>query len=833
MIILLLLISQFVHPEINKAGNQFHLPQDSVITHSYDVLKYNLTVEFFTPYDTLAGMVVITFSPNQNMDTLPVHLGQAMTVDSITMNNILQSYHRIEDTIYVSLTSALPPHLVSEISIYYQGKPIDGLFQAFSGFLTDVEINQAAKQWWPCFDYCWDKADLGIELHITVPENLYPVSNGVLTGIDSISGNRLTFHWVHQHPIATYLVAILASNYLVLQRNYHGYPLIYYAIPGYEYMAEMMLDSTEVIMSLFDTLIDTFPFADEKLGQIQSGGRGAMENQTCIRYAPNSWLSPITHAHEIAHSWWGDALTCINYQQMFINEGTTSYYECLATRVLQGDEGFNQRLEHMRQGGLDCDDQHHWPIINSPDPFGLNVYWKGAWFHHMLRNLIGDTLYYPAMRAFYHQYKGGNASITDLQNTLEQYYKLEPLDWFFQQWLYRPDYPQLNLWWYHHQQYLHINITQVQPDSFIYKIPLELGLWYGNSCSVSREYLMEQRELIIQELISCPDSITMDPQMKLYFRPRRITPLAQSVLIIDDGQSQNLGINYQNICDQINIPNLLWAVESLGSPPCSLIQQVFSIFWITGRIQNPLDSIDRERLNFIITNHYPLAIFSTHAASQLSQTSFLEDTLGVIFSGDSGYSNQLVGNQQDPIGNGFSWYINPVQRYEFIYPSVQGEGCAYFQNSDYGIIRSKSNFQIVFSTVDITDILPQPESATPLNLIRRILQYFGYPVNCPLPPPHSTPCNLVIEYQDNGSIMFKLTAPISAQLTIWDLTGRKLINWDLQKDNFILWDGTDHQGQILPSGRYIVKLNLNNQGAGENLPDLNSVVESYQVFLIK
>lgn len=833
MIIILLLISQFLHPEINKTGNQFYYPADSVITHSYDVLKYNLSVEFYPPYDTLSGKVIITFKTNQSIDTVPVHLGHTMIVDSIVSNNVIQNYNRIEDTIYVLLTSTVPPHLIDELTIYYQGKPVDGLFQAFSGFLTDVEINQAAKQWWPCFDFCWDKADQGIEIHVTVPENLYPVSNGILTGIDSISGNRVTFHWVHQHPIATYLVAVLASQYSVIQRNYHGYPLIYYAIPGYEYMAEMMLDSTEIIMSLFDTLIDTFPYADEKLGQAQSGGRGAMENQTCIRYAPNSWISPIIHAHEIAHSWWGDALTCINYQQMFINEGTTSYYECLATRVLQGESGFQQRLEHMRQGGLDYDDQHHWPIMNSPDPFGLNVYWKGAWFHHMLLNLIGDSLYYPAMRAFYHQFKGGNASISDLQNTIEQYYKLQSLDWFFQQWLFETDYPQLDLWWYHHQQNLHISLTQVQINPFTFKIPLELGFWYGNSCSISPEYLMEGRHLIITEFRACPDSITMDPQMKLFFRPHRITPLAQSVLIIEDDNHQNLGINYQQLCDQIEVPNLLWTVESLGAPPCSLIEQVSSVFWITGRASSPLDSIDRERLSFIITHHYPLAIFSANLAGQLDQTPFLTDTLGVIFSGDSGFATQLVGNPQDPIGSNLTWSISPDHRYQFIQPSSQGEGCAYFPDAYYGIVRNKNNFLTVFSTVDIADISVNEGSATALDLIRRILQYFGYPVGRPLSPQPPSPAHLSIVYQDNGWILFELNNSCWAELTLWDLSGRKLIKWILKENDFIIWDGTDRRGQTLPTGRYIVMLNQNNNKSNTLPSNINSAVETYQVFLIK
>ncbi len=634
----------------------------------------------------------------------------------------------------------------------------------------------------------------------------------MLDSIDTLGGNKLKFHWDHHHPITTYLIAVAAYDYVIIERNFMGYPLIYYAMPGYESVAQTMLDSCEIVLAMLDTLIAPYPFADEKFGQCHAYGTGAMEHQTCIEYGANRWDNPITHAHEMIHQWYGNDVTCINYGNMFLNEGTTEYYECLSILLLRGVEAYKDGLEYRRNEALITDNIYHQTIINNPNPFHAGcVYYKGSWFHHMLRNLMGDSLYFPAMREYYQLFRGGNVSITDLQNVIESYYQ-DSLEWFFHQWLEETDHPLLNIIWIHDNDTLKVNICQVQTfGPSVFKIPVELGVWSGGSYTVYGPYWMEDSaNLAVSIVCSEPDSITVDPELKLYFKLDDIITENYLLLVDDDGGGSFQG-KYTEIFDLIGLEYYSWDCNQQGLPPDLISNNVKAVLWITGDEVDPLSQADRDKIGTIIDNDVPIAIFSPGAVDQLQGTSFLNDTLGCTFTGSTTNITEFTGQGGDPIGDGGVWYTLPVHSSFTLTPNGSGVGCVYWDTAGYGVVRN-DQMNLVFSTVDLKYIYNMTGYQTRKDLIVRILNHQG--LNVPVEeieqqPVVYQPNTLDIRYISQGLIRFTVTVDHPTQLCIYDITGRIVQRWDIEGERVIEWRGEDIDGRILPGGRYFAVMSSN------------------------
>ncbi|MGC9366838.1 MAG: M1 family metallopeptidase [bacterium] len=800
------------HPE-NKFDPQQVFYPDSVIEHSYNVLHYDLELEFFAPFDSLAGKCTMIAQATQSIDSIPLHFGQAMHIDSIVIDGSNCGYSQIADTVYIDMPGSYSNGDSFVSQFYYQGKPSNGLFPDNGGFYTFNQTIEAAKQWYPCFDYCWDKADSGVDYHITVPDNLTAVASGLLTSVDTLSGNRLTYHWEHNYSIVTYNIAMAAYEYVKLERTFHGYPLEYYALPAYQQSAQNMLDSSEVVLELYDTLICLYPFHEEKLAQCQTPAfGGAMEHQTAIIYGLGTFDAASTHAHEIAHSWWGDALTCINYREMFLNEGTTSYFECLGVRALRGDSGFVVRLMTMKGYALSFDDTYHLPIINTQFPFGTHVYYKGAWFHHMLKDMIGDSVYFAAMKDYFQTYKWGNASVTDLRLKMEQHAQ-DTLEWFFHQWLELPDHPKLTVKWGFKNDSVLINIQQVQNNGIIYTFPLEIGFWKDDSLYQVEQLWFEDSLHIIEVASLQPDSISLDPNFVLYFY--LVDNFCyNNLFLVDDDQGANYQNYYQQVLNDLGVSYTYWDVSSQGLPPDSLLEMTCGVMWFTGDDPSPLSSADREKIKYFIDNQIPLALFSPGLAAQLADSSFLQDTLGCNYTGNTSNLIDFIGATGDTIGHDCIWYNLPVHHSSIVFPT-SAVGSAMWGSSGYGLLHQDS-YNIVFSTVSLKYFYNQSGYSTKQTFISRILNYMGIPCSVGIeevfhPPVTVEDNNLKVSYLAGGELSFHVEATGPTELLVFDVMGRLVRKWEVNNVMDIRWRGQDLFGRQVSPGRYFVILSGDQQ----------------------
>lgn len=308
----------------------------------------------------------------------------------------------------------------------------------------------------PCKQYLTDKAD-SVFIYITVPAGQVAVSNGLLKEKINMPGNKVQFKWESRYPIAYYLIFFGISDYTEYSYRFFDpqfndsvfFQNFIYKKPGFLESSKPDIDITVQIIKLYEKLTGVaYPFRKEKYGHVTSPISGGMENQTMtMLYNYNFELV----AHELGHSWFGDLVTCSDWQNIWINEGFASYMEYLA-------------LEHMKPG-----DEVSWlksaliQVLYEPEgtvfvPENLKwndtrifntalTYKKGAYILHMLRkNINNDAIFFNILKSYLTKYAYSNASADDFMAVAENVYG-SGLHEFFRQWFYGRGYPVVRFYW--------------------------------------------------------------------------------------------------------------------------------------------------------------------------------------------------------------------------------------------------------------------------------------------------------------------------------------------------------------------------------------------------
>jgi aminopeptidase N len=235
---------------------------------------------------------------------------------------------------------------------------------------------------------------------------------------------------------------------------------------------------TADMIDIFGEYFGKYPFAEEKYGMAQFQWGGAMEHQTCSSmgsYGEN------TIAHELAHQWWGNLVTCSNFHHIWINEGFATYSEALYWGAKNGDAAYHA---HMALKNNDAGGSVYRPDTSTVgNIFSWNhVYQKGAWVLHMLRHVIQDEAFFNSFLEFREMFQYSHASTEDFQGVAESQYG-ESLEWFFDQWIYGSGKPHYRWWW--HSEVAHesglnkvtIQIDQIQNSEYpIFKMPIDIKI---------------------------------------------------------------------------------------------------------------------------------------------------------------------------------------------------------------------------------------------------------------------------------------------------------------------------------------------------------------------
>lgn len=381
----------------------------------------DLAIEVLPEAKTLNGVATLTFTAKGSLTHLVLDLDDAIPPSSITIN----AMHRPMSAVSMrggKLRIALPgvAHAGDRIvaKIAYGGKPHaaarppwdDGVVWSKTAdgrpWIGTTAQGFGCDLFWPCLDFPTGEPAL-VDLHITVPEGLQAPANGVLLGVDTLADGRTRWNWRARQP-NTYAVALNIGPYEELFLDYHSrfgntIPVFYWHLPGRQASARELFSEFSATLDFYESVVGPYPWGDEKVGVAEAPYKG-MEHQTINAYGNGYARSPegfdhLFH-HEFGHEWFGNQLTVADWDDFWLHEGYDAYMQPLYGRWREGEARYAVLMDAYRNkianlaplisGKQRMEEEVYRTESGGP---GRDIYYKGAWVLHTLRNLIGDRAF--------------------------------------------------------------------------------------------------------------------------------------------------------------------------------------------------------------------------------------------------------------------------------------------------------------------------------------------------------------------------------------------------------------------------------------------------------
>lgn len=404
--------------------------------------------------------------------------------------------------------------------VEYRGIPRDGLIISRNKFgrrtfFTDNWPDRA-RYWLPCIDHPSDKAT--VDFDIVTPEKFTVVANGLKKDtLLNVKSKEKTTRYSEKAQIPTKVIAIGIADFAVdHSADVDGIPVYSYVFPENKEQGFKDYGKAGEILRFFIQKIGAFPY--EKLANIQSKTiYGGMENAGAIFYAEESVGSKYIEellAHEIAHQWFGDAVTETDWEHVWISEGFATYMTLLYMEHKYGVDTLKAELKDDRKKVIAFEQKRNTPIVDTTAKgdytqlLNANSYQKGGWVLHMLRRQVGDSTFWKGIRSYYATYGGRNANTDDFRQVMEKTSGRDLGD-FFRQWLYTPGMPELTIRPGSETGTFIIK----QQQEHLFSFPLEYTI---DNDPMIRKVIVKDRITTIN--IRAHHTIHIDPQINLLFK---------------------------------------------------------------------------------------------------------------------------------------------------------------------------------------------------------------------------------------------------------------------------------------------------------------------------
>ncbi len=533
-------LNEIVNAEMKSASNLMAVAVNPN-TLNYDVTYHKLELTIDPAVYFISGKVTTTYTALANMNTVTFDLATEMVVTSVKIGtNNLTFVQNASDELIITLPSTQTTGTPATIEIIYSGAPPSGGFGSFAAtehngtpVLWTLSEPFSARDWWPCKQDLNDKIN-SIDVFITAPSQYVAVANG-LEQSQVVNGANKTTHFHHNYPIPAYLICIAATDYTVYTQTAgtapNTFPIVNYIYPEtFTPTVQTQLDQTPLIMNFYNTTFEIYPFHNEKYGHAQFGWGGGMEHTT-VSFMNNFSRGLI--AHELAHQWFGDKVTCGSWKDIWLNEGFATYLASLVIENFDGNAAFITDKTNMinnitsQLGGA----------VYLTDTEALNVgrifssrlsYNKGAMVLNMLRLKMGDTMFFQALRNYLADtnlaYK--YAVTSDLKSHLEAVYG-NSLTEFFNDWVFNQGYPTYNITaqnWGAGQAKITVSQTQSHSSVSFFEMPIPIRLTGAGGQTF--ETILENTTNNQEFIISVPFAITganFDPEKDIISKNNTIT----------------------------------------------------------------------------------------------------------------------------------------------------------------------------------------------------------------------------------------------------------------------------------------------------------------------
>ena len=507
-----------------------------------DILNYKFHLNLNDTTDIIHGSALITLSIKESEPRVRLDLvsqdkkGKGMKVHGVTFNGKEVAYTH-KDNVLLIETGGLGYSSSDNIKVEYGGDPITGLIigpnmHGDRTFFSDNWPNKA-RNWLPLVDHPYDKSTS--EFIVVAPNHYQVISNGLLVEETNLNRNFKKTHWKQSVPISCWLYALGVAEFAIDYVDYFEGK----SIQTWVYKQDRdkgfydFKIPTKHTLEFFSNYIG--PFAYEKLANVQSNSvKGGMESATAIFYSDVAvtgdrsvrWRNVVIH--EVAHQWFGNCVTEYDWDDVWLSEGFATYFTLMFREHAYGRDDFVNGLNEAKNrvySHYKTDKESsivHDNLKDMKDVLTYSLqYQKGAWVLHMLRNYIGEDNFREGIRTYYKKYYNSNTTTEEFKKEMEFVSGMD-LDFFFDQWLYNGGNIILDGGWSYDERKrrVEVNINQVQDDGYIFKMPLELGIYYEdeNLFKLETVKLEKEKGRFYIATDTKPKNIKIDPFTKLLAR---------------------------------------------------------------------------------------------------------------------------------------------------------------------------------------------------------------------------------------------------------------------------------------------------------------------------
>ncbi len=524
----------------------------TVNQNGWDARWYDLDLTFTPATSQVSGTVrmraTVLTGP---VSTADLDLYANMVVDGATSAGVAATFTRAGNVLTLNLDRAYAAGETFEVTVTYHGNPTAAGYFGFQTInsrqiIWSLSEAYGARTWWPCKDDPGDKAD-SVAMRFTVPTGLTTVSNGLLRSSVN-NGSTVSVRWAERYPIATYLVSIASYPYTVTHDVYQpavgpAMPLDFYNYPESVAGTAAVQAKVKDMLAAFAARMGEYPFVAEKYGHAEFPFSGGMEHQTCTSIGA---FPEYIVAHELAHQWWGDMVTCRDFHHIWLNEGFATFGEALWAEANGGYAAYKADLmlnRFLGPGTIWVPD-----AANEARVFDSNLsYNKGSWVLHMLRHVLGDTQFFAALDAYRASWAYRSAVTEDFRDVCEAVSGRD-LDAFFQQWIYGEYYPQYAAAWTSAPAAgggFDVTVTLRQTQSWqLFTMPVDLRVTTGSGATtfVVPDSLASQT--FVLHVADAPVAVAVDPDdwiLKTLDQVVENPPFDRSVLVVNGVDWANYG----------------------------------------------------------------------------------------------------------------------------------------------------------------------------------------------------------------------------------------------------------------------------------------------------
>lgn len=517
-------------------GDKPNWPRDRVV----DVMHLKLQVELDFENRTVTGTATHQVAP-LNDGTTSFELDAVdMEILAATVDKQAARFAYDGQKLRVHFGSAPPRGTEVRVAVEFRSRPRiglyfiepDGSYPAKPRQVWSQGQDEDHRYWFPCYDHTNDK--MTSELIVTVPGHWLALSNGRLLEDKKLKDGCRRFHWHQDRPHSTYLFTLTAGEFTRVDASRDGLTIDYYVEPGDVEAAARTFGNTPDMIALFEEVTGiTYPWAKYSQVVVRDFVFGGMENTSATtmtelilvdRKAALDHTSDSLVSHELAHQWWGDLMTCRDWSHGWLNESFATYAEFLWEERKRGTDEYRQYVIANTRDYLE--ERYRRPIVtnvwNAPiDIFDLHLYEKGALVLHTLRGLLGDEQFFRSIRRYCRDNQESSVITQDLIDAIEAETGRN-MEWFFDQYVFRPGHPQFKVSWSWGDATKLATVTVRQTQStddgaVVFRVPVTIDFRAGRSRPQSFSVEVTEKEhTFVFPLARKPDLCRFDPYNRVF-----------------------------------------------------------------------------------------------------------------------------------------------------------------------------------------------------------------------------------------------------------------------------------------------------------------------------